>query len=164
MRLVFWEDGLLRHRGRVDMTRPALEGLGKTLSATDQVVIEATGNCMAVSRVLSQFVQRVEIANPLQVKAIAHAHVTALAPGDGTWTAHCTHAVGICFAPKTRGEFDILERIRCDTDYVSVAGQAIRGLPALSIIDSALNGSDAVAAKAVDNFATYSSSAAISRF
>ena len=37
--------------------------------------IEATGNCMAVSRVLSPFVKRVIIANPLQVKAIAHAHV-----------------------------------------------------------------------------------------
>lgn len=57
------------------MTRTALEGLGKTLSATDEVVIEATGNCMAVSRVLSPFVRRVVIANPLQVKAIAQAHV-----------------------------------------------------------------------------------------
>lgn len=73
--LVFWEDGRLRHGGRVDMTRTALEGLGKTLSATDEVVIEATGNCMAVSRVLSPFVRRVVIANPLQVKAIAQAHV-----------------------------------------------------------------------------------------
>nr|WP_218018148.1 transposase [Sphingomonas azotifigens] len=45
------------------------------MRATDTVVIEATGNCMAVSRVLSPFVARVVIANPLQVKAIAHAHV-----------------------------------------------------------------------------------------
>ncbi|MGY3333889.1 hypothetical protein ACVILI_006966 [Mesorhizobium sp. USDA 4775] len=55
------------------MTRTALEGFGKILLATDEVVIEATGNCMAVSRVLSPFVKRVVIANPLQVKAIAHA-------------------------------------------------------------------------------------------
>ena len=48
---------------------------GKSLRATDEVVIEATGNCKAVSRVLSPFVKRVVIANPLQVKAIAHAHV-----------------------------------------------------------------------------------------
>ncbi len=73
--VVIWEDGRLRHMGRVDMTRTALEGFGKTLVATDEVVIEATGNCMAVSRVLSPFVKRVVIANPLQVKAIAHAHV-----------------------------------------------------------------------------------------
>jgi transposase len=73
--VVFWEDGRIRHGGRVDMTRTALEGFGKTLTSTDDVVIEATGNCMAVSRVLSPFVRRVVIANPLQVKAIAQAHI-----------------------------------------------------------------------------------------
>ena len=73
--VVIWENGVLRHAGRVDMTRTALEGLGARLAATDEVVIEATGNSMAVSRVLSRFVARVIIANPLQVKAIAHAHV-----------------------------------------------------------------------------------------
>jgi len=73
--VVIWENGVLRHAGRVDMTRAGLEGFGKSLRATDEVVIEATGNCMAVSRVLSPFVKRVVIANPLQVKAIAHAHV-----------------------------------------------------------------------------------------
>src|SRR5579871_4720169 len=73
--VVVWEEGNLRRAGRVDMTRTALEGFGKTLQATDEVVIEATGNAMAVVRVLSPFVSRVIIANPLQVKAIAHAHV-----------------------------------------------------------------------------------------
>ncbi|MGY4567188.1 transposase [Bradyrhizobium sp. USDA 3256] len=57
------------------MTRTALEGFGKILLAGDEVVIEATGNSMAVSRVLTPFVERVIIANPLQVKAIAQAHV-----------------------------------------------------------------------------------------
>jgi transposase len=73
--VVIWEKGVLRHAGRVDMTRTALEGLGKTLEPSDEVVIEATGNSMAAARVLSPFVARVVIANPLQVKAIAHAHV-----------------------------------------------------------------------------------------
>lgn len=73
--VVIWEEGKLRHAGRVDMTRTGLEGFGKSLLATDEVVIEATGNCMAVSRVLSPFIARVVIANPIQVKAIAHAHV-----------------------------------------------------------------------------------------
>lgn len=31
--VVFWEDGRLRHAGRIDMTRTALEGFGKTLLA-----------------------------------------------------------------------------------------------------------------------------------
>jgi len=73
--VVIWENGLTRHEGRVEMTRTALEGFGRQLKKTDEVVIEATGNCMAVSRVLSPHVKRVVIANPLQVKAIAHAHV-----------------------------------------------------------------------------------------
>jgi transposase len=73
--VVIWEDGIIRHAGRVDMTRTALEGMGKSLRSTDEVVIEATGNSMAVSRVLAPFVARVIIANPLQVKAIAQAHV-----------------------------------------------------------------------------------------
>jgi len=73
--VVIWEDGILRHAGRVDMTRTAVEGLGKSLRPTDEVVIEATANSMAVSRVLTPFVARVIIANPLQVKAIAQAHV-----------------------------------------------------------------------------------------
>lgn len=73
--VVIWEEGRLRSFGRVDMTRTALEGLGGKLHPTDEVVIEATGNAMAVSRALSRFVRRVVIANPLQVRAIAHAHV-----------------------------------------------------------------------------------------
>ena len=72
---VAWEDGRLSRLGRIDMTRAALEGFGKGLRPSDEVVVEATGNAMAVVRVLSPFVARVIIANPLQVKAIAHAHV-----------------------------------------------------------------------------------------
>jgi transposase len=82
--VVIWEDGRLRSLGRVDMTRTALEGLGGKLLSTDEVVIEATGNCMAVSRVLSPFVRRVVIANPLQVKAIAHARVKTDTVDSGT--------------------------------------------------------------------------------
>jgi transposase len=73
--VVFWEEGKLRPAGRVSKTRAGLEGFGRSLSTTDEVVIEATGNAMAVVRVLSPYVARVIVANPLQVKAIAHAHV-----------------------------------------------------------------------------------------
>lgn len=73
--VVFWEEGRLRPAGRVDMTRSGLEGFARSLTNEDDVVVEATGNSMAVVRVLSPFVKRVIIANPLEVKAIAHAHV-----------------------------------------------------------------------------------------
>lgn len=73
--VVFWEDGRLRPAGRVDMTRSGLEEFGRHLTKEDEVVIEATGNAMAVVRVLSPYVRRVIVANPLQVKAIAHARI-----------------------------------------------------------------------------------------
>jgi transposase len=73
--VVFWEDSRLRPAGRIDMTRSGLEGFGRTLTSEDEVVIEATGNSMAVVRVLSPYVARVIVANPLQVKAIAHARI-----------------------------------------------------------------------------------------
>jgi transposase len=90
--VVIWETGILKHAGRVDMTRTALEGFGKGLRPSDEVVIEATGNCMAVSRVLSPFVARVIIANPLQVKAIAQAHVKTDKIDAGTLAS--LHAAG----------------------------------------------------------------------
>src|SRR5918994_1030835 len=51
--VVFWEDGRLRWHGRVDMTRSGLESFGRSLAKSDEVVLEATGNAMAVVRVLS---------------------------------------------------------------------------------------------------------------
>ena len=106
--VVIWEKGVLRHAGRVDMTRTALEGLGKTLEATDEVVIEATGNSMAVSRVLSPFVARVVIANPLQVKAIAHAHVKTDKVDAGTLAN--LHAAG--YLPEIWTPDAATERLR----------------------------------------------------
>src|SRR3712207_9297767 len=38
-------------------------------------LFRSTGNAMAVVRVLSPYVARVIVANPLQVKAIAHARI-----------------------------------------------------------------------------------------
>lgn len=73
--VVFWEDGKLRHHGRVDMSRSGLEGFGRSLEGDEEVVVEATGNAMSVVRVLSPFVARVIVANPMQVKAIAHARI-----------------------------------------------------------------------------------------
>ncbi|MFV0292125.1 MAG: hypothetical protein ACK5II_02450 [Paracoccus sp. (in: a-proteobacteria)] len=46
------ENCLTRYRGRVEMARSALAGFGRQLKKTDEVVIEATENCMVVSRIL----------------------------------------------------------------------------------------------------------------
>src|SRR3954452_24362127 len=84
----------LRPAGRVDMTKAGLEGFGRTLTKQDEVVVEATGNAMAVVRALEPHVARVIVANSVQVKAIAHAHVktdkidagvlTSLRPSGGS--------------------------------------------------------------------------------
>jgi hypothetical protein len=58
--VVFWEDGRLRPAGRVDMTRSGLEGFGRTLDKADEVVVEATGNAMALVRVLIPGAQRAD--------------------------------------------------------------------------------------------------------
>ena len=55
--VVFWEDGRLRWHGRIDMTRSGLEGFGRSLAKGDEVVLEATGNAMAVVRVLRPYVE-----------------------------------------------------------------------------------------------------------
>ena len=73
--MVFWEGGRLRHFGRVDMTLSGLEAFGRGLEKTDEVVVEATGNAMSVVRVLGPYVARAIVANPMQVKAVAHARI-----------------------------------------------------------------------------------------
>ncbi|WP_140846787.1 IS110 family transposase [Paracoccus sp. FO-3] len=60
---------------RIELDYDAVVAFGQTLRPNDEVVLEATGNTAAIVRLLTPFVARVVIANPLQVKAIAHARV-----------------------------------------------------------------------------------------
>ena len=106
--VVVWEDGRLRHAGRIDMTRSGLEGFARTLRADDEVVIEPTGNAMAVSHLLRPHVARVVIANPLQVKAIAHAHVKTDKIDAGVLAN--LHAAG--FLPEVSTPDAATERLR----------------------------------------------------
>ncbi|MEQ9641416.1 MAG: IS110 family transposase [Alphaproteobacteria bacterium] len=67
-------DGELAKLGRTPMRRAELEAFASEhLTHDDHVVIEATGNATAVVEVLAPFVDRVVIANPKQVRMIAHA-------------------------------------------------------------------------------------------
>jgi len=69
------ESGLAKDHGRFAMDREAVLAFANTLTKHDEVVLEATGNTSAIVRLLSPFVRRVAIANPLQVRAIAWAKV-----------------------------------------------------------------------------------------
>ena len=69
------ENGHLNSGGRVDLTRDAVIAFGRKLRFDDEVVIEATVNTATIVRLLRPFARRVVIANPLQVRAIAHAKI-----------------------------------------------------------------------------------------
>ena len=72
---VAWDDGKLKRLGRVDMRRYLLGAFAMTLSREDVVVIEATGNTSSVAAVIAPHVKKVVIANPKQVRIIAHAKI-----------------------------------------------------------------------------------------
>jgi transposase len=69
------EDGKLKRLGRVTMWRDLLEKFAASLSKDDIIVVEATGNAAAVAAVIGPHAKRVVIANPKQVRMIAHAKI-----------------------------------------------------------------------------------------
>ena len=69
------ENGKLRNAGKIVLERNRLLQFAKRLKPDDEIVIEATGNTSAIVRLLSPFVARVVIANPILVRAIAWAKV-----------------------------------------------------------------------------------------
>lgn len=73
--VAIWEDGLVRHAGRMELTREAVEIFANSLSPTDEVVLEATGNTYAIVRMLHGHARRIVISNPLRTRAIADAKV-----------------------------------------------------------------------------------------
>jgi transposase len=62
------EAGQVRLAGRVKTEPEALELFAQSLAATDQVALEATGNALAIARIIEPYVDRVVLANPKAVK------------------------------------------------------------------------------------------------
>lgn len=74
--VVALHEGALIKLGRIPMLRERLEAFAKSeLTHDDHVIIEATGNASSVAEVLAPHVGRVVIANPKQVRMIAHAKI-----------------------------------------------------------------------------------------
>jgi transposase len=67
--------GSLIRFSRIEMRRDRLTAFARSLTHDDHVVVEATGNAAAVAEVLRPHVGRVVIANPQQVRLIAHAKI-----------------------------------------------------------------------------------------
>jgi len=101
-------DGVARQLGRFDLVRAKVVAFAKRLGDGAEVVIEATGNTMAVARLIAPHVKRVLIANPLQVRAIAHAKVKT--DKIDALTLAKLHAAG--FLPEVWQPDEATERLR----------------------------------------------------
>jgi transposase len=71
------EGGKARSAGRIAARPAELKLFGESLGGDDCVALEATGNTLAIVRILAPHVGEVVVANPLQVRAISHAKVKA---------------------------------------------------------------------------------------
>lgn len=69
------DGGRARSAGRVATTASDLELFAASLAADDRVVLEATGNALAIARLIEPHVGEVVLANARQLKAISHARV-----------------------------------------------------------------------------------------
>jgi transposase len=68
-------DGRTRRDFRIGGSAEAIEAFARELERTDAVVLEATFHTWAIVQILSRHVERVAVANPAEVKAIAHARI-----------------------------------------------------------------------------------------
>jgi transposase len=69
------DGGRARSVGRVVTSVENLELFAASLAADDRVVLEATGNALAIARLIEPHVGEVVLANARQLKAISHARV-----------------------------------------------------------------------------------------
>ena len=69
------EDGKTRRDFRVGGTAAAIEEFARRLDRSDPVVLEATFHSWAIVQILRRYVDRVVVADPAQLKAIANARI-----------------------------------------------------------------------------------------
>jgi transposase len=69
------DGGRARSAGRIATTPEQLRLFAQSLAPSDRVVLEATGNALAIARILEPHVAEVVLANAKQVRAISHARI-----------------------------------------------------------------------------------------
>jgi transposase len=69
------DGGRARSAGRIATSPELLELFAQSLAPTDRVVMEATGNALAIARILQPYVAEVVFAHAKQVRAISHARI-----------------------------------------------------------------------------------------
>lgn len=70
--VAIFEDGKVTRHPRVPACRPALGAFARSLRPTDQVGLEATGNALAIARLIEPHVARVVVANAAVTKGIGN--------------------------------------------------------------------------------------------
>jgi hypothetical protein len=94
------ERGRARSIGRIASTRDALELFAASLAPDDRVVLESTGNALAIATILRGHVADVVLANPMQVRAISHAKVKKTrARWRSCWPPSCCRRCGSPTSP-----------------------------------------------------------------
>jgi transposase len=73
--VAIWQDGRVRHAGRIPATPEGLRRFADSLAPSDEVALEATCNTHAIAKLLQGRVARVVISNPHKTRAIAEAKV-----------------------------------------------------------------------------------------
>lgn len=69
------DGGRARSVGRVGTSVGRLQLLAESLGRDDRVVLEATGNALAIARILAPHCAEVLLAHPKRLRAISHAKV-----------------------------------------------------------------------------------------
>jgi transposase len=69
------DGGRARSAGRIATLPEMLRLFAQSLAPTDRVVMEATGNALAIARILEPHVAEVVLAHAKQVRAISHARI-----------------------------------------------------------------------------------------
>jgi transposase len=73
--VAIWQGGVITQAGTFPATPEGVRGFADTLSVTDEVALEATGNTWAMVTVLASHAGRVVVSNPAKTRAIAEAKV-----------------------------------------------------------------------------------------
>ena len=73
--VAIWQRGVITQAGTFPATPEGVRDFADTLSATDEVALEATGNTWAIATVLASRAGRVVVSNPAKTRAIAEAKI-----------------------------------------------------------------------------------------
>lgn len=73
--VAIWQDGVVRQAGRFATTPEQVRAFADSLTPTDEVALEVTGNTWAIATLLASRAGRVVVSNPAKTRAIAEAKV-----------------------------------------------------------------------------------------